>query len=173
MYRLVVLVCFAAFVLFTVQGLRNRPGPRWLAIAGLPALAATIMSDWWRISAGCYSAGSVKLLFVWAAIVSLMFLHQAVQPRPRSLDGISPASKGFSWALACRGIFQVLVFLPIAWSILNEFRDNRHVDNTTAAQAAIIAIQNSLGWATFVLFLLGAAVGFYGRIIRLRSATRV
>jgi hypothetical protein len=52
MYRLVVLVCFVAFTVFVVQGFWNRPGLRWLAIAGVPALAAAIMSDWWRISAG-------------------------------------------------------------------------------------------------------------------------
>jgi len=172
MYRLVVLVCIAAFTVFMVQGLRNRPGPRWLAIAGVPALAAAIMSDWWQISAGCYSTGGVAFLFLWAGIVSLMFLHQAVQPRATAHDEQSSLGRSWSALLACRGIFRTLAFLPIAWSVLNEFRDIRRGDSGTFAQTAIVAIQHSIAWTTFGLFLLGAALGFYLLIVRLGSTAK-
>ena len=173
MYRLVLLVCLAAFTVFMVQGLRNRPGPRWLAIAGVPALAAAIMSDWWQMSADCYSAGSVKLLFLWAGIVSLMFLHHSVQPRATGHDEQGSVRRSWSALLACRGIFRVLAFLPIAWSVLNVFRDVRHGDNATFVPTAIVAIQHCIAWTTSGLFLLGASLVFYLLVVRLRSATRV
>jgi hypothetical protein len=171
MYRLVVLVCFAALTVVLVQGFRNRPGPRWLAIAGVPALAAAIMSDWWRISAGCYSSGGVTLLFIWAGIVNLMFLHHAVQPRT-ALSELS-GGRARRWpALVWHSIFQALVFLPIAWSILNGFRDWRHGDGTTFAQAVIIAIQHCIAWAMIFLFFLAIGICFYWFVSRLRGATR-
>jgi hypothetical protein len=85
MYRLAAFVSFGAFVVLAYQGIRNRSGPRWLAIAGVPALALWIDSDWWRISAGCYSSRSATVLFAWAATVSLMFfttLSNAPYGRP-------------------------------------------------------------------------------------------
>lgn len=172
MYRLVLLVCIAAFTVFVVQGLRNRPGPRWLAIAGVPALAAAIMSDWWRISAGCYSTGGVAFVFLWAGIVSLMFFHHAVQPRATSPDELNSRLCSRSLALASRGIFRTLACLPIAWSILNGFRDVRRGDSGTFAQTAIVAIQHIIVWATVFLSLMAIAISFYWFVSRLRGATR-
>src|SRR5712691_11115297 len=38
MYRLIALVWLGAYVVFTIRGLRNRSGPRWLGVAGVLAL---------------------------------------------------------------------------------------------------------------------------------------
>ena len=67
MPKLVTLVWLGAYIVFIVHGLRNRSGPRWLAIAGVLALFLSIESHWWRIS-NCSSSGSVAILFLCAGI---------------------------------------------------------------------------------------------------------
>ena len=174
MPKLVALVWLGAYVVFTVQGLRNRSGPRWLAIAGVPALFLSIESHWWRTS-NCSSSGSVAILFLWAGIVSLMFLHHAVQPQttflvgrsPEPLSGSHPASP---IRLAWRGVLPALAFMPIAWSALKAFRDFGWEPNL--AQEAIATVQDCISWATFALFLLAAALLLTLLINRLRSSMR-
>lgn len=78
-------VAVAAMAMVTIQGLRNRPGPRWLAVAGVPSLLLLLLEDWWRIRAGCYSVPSVAVLMAWLLSSELMLLHHAVQPRPNPL----------------------------------------------------------------------------------------
>jgi len=167
MCRLAAWSFLAAFVVFTVQGLRNRPGPRWLAIAGVPALGALIMSERWRISAGCYTTAGLGLSSLWAAVVSLMFLHHAFQRRTNPIE--QPKNVvGFS-ALAGRAILQALVLMPIAWSILDQFRYRRK-DQT--GPAAIIVAQDCLSWATACLAVLGVAVGFSWLVARVGRTPR-
>ena len=105
--RLGIFVCLGAFVLFAVQGLRNRSGPRWLAIAGLPGLLFAILSDWWRISAGCYDAVSLTLSSFWVVATGAMFFHHAAQPsrRSRLIDPAASKGKGLL-AAAHRAAFQ-------------------------------------------------------------------
>jgi hypothetical protein len=176
MPELVRLVSLGAYVAFTIRGLCNRSGPRWLAIAGVLALFLSIKSDWWRISAGCYSSGSMATFFLWAGIVSLMFLHHAVQPQttflvgriPGSLSGSHPASL---LRLAWRRVLPALAFMPIAWSALNTFRGFGWQPNL--AEEAIAAAQHCISWATFALSLIAAALLLSLLIIRLRSSMRM
>ena len=79
------LLCLAGFVVFTIQGLRNRPGPRWLAIPCVPALALVILGESRRLArevrSGCSSKAGLIWFFIWLSVVMIMFLHHAVQPR--------------------------------------------------------------------------------------------
>ena len=85
--KLLFLVWFVAYAVFVRQGLRNRSGPRWLAIAGVLALVFSIKSQSLRISGACGSTAETVKVFLWAGIVSLMFLHHGFRPRTRFLDG--------------------------------------------------------------------------------------
>ncbi len=174
MPKLVLLVWLGAYFVFAVQGLRNRSGPRWLAIAGVLALFLPIATDWWRISAGCYGTAGVAVRFLVAGIVSLMFLHHAVQPRTKFLVGRRSGSFGGSHPaiplrLACRGVLPALVFMPIAWSALKLLWIFGQPNLT---QEAIVAAQRCISWATFALFLIAAALLVALLIIRLRSPMR-
>jgi hypothetical protein len=174
MPKLVTLVWLGAYAVVTVRGLRNRSGPRWLAIAGMLALFLSIESSW-RISAGCYSRGSVAIFFLWAGIVSLLFLHHAVQPQTTFLVGRGPGSLSGSHPanllrLAWRGVLPALAFMPITWSALNTFR--RFGSESNLAQEAIATVQRCISWATFVLFLVAAALLLTLLIIHLRSSMR-
>ena len=83
------------------------------------------------------------------------------------------AQKNWSAGLACRCIFRILVFLPIAWSVLNGFRGFRRGHDATFAQTAIVSVQHCLAGATLVLFLVGASLGVYVLVIRARRAAGV
>ncbi len=174
MPKLVKLVWLGAYVVFTVRGLRKRSGPRWLAIAGVLALFLSIQSDW-RISAGCYSSRSVAIFFLWAGIVSFMFLHHAVQPQTtflvgRGLGSFSGSHPANLLRLAWRGVLPALAFMPITWSALNTFRGLGWEPNL--AQEAIATVQNCISWATFALFLIAAALLLTLLLIQLRSSMR-
>jgi len=173
MPKLVSLVMLGAYFVFIVQGLRNRSGPRWLAIAGVLALFLPIATDW-RISAGCYSTAGVAVRFLVAGVVGLMFLHHAFQPRTKFLVGHRSGSFGgshpaISLRLACRGVLPVLVFMPIAWSALKLLWIFGQPNLT---QEAIVTAQRCISWATFALFLIAAALLLALLIIRLRSSLR-
>src|SRR5690242_15505620 len=45
-HDLMVLVCFGAFLIFIVQGFRNRAGPRWLAFVGVLAIIQIVEDEW-------------------------------------------------------------------------------------------------------------------------------
>ena len=78
--KLATLVWLGAYVVFTVQGLRNRSGPRWLAIACVPALVLTLVKESERARSFCYTGTPIGL-FIWFSAVMIMFLHHAFQPR--------------------------------------------------------------------------------------------
>jgi len=172
MYKLTAIVCLVAYVVFIIQGLRNRSGRRWLAAAGVLALILWIQSDWWRVSAGCYSSRSLASLFVWAGVVILMFVHHVIQ-RPHEV--YSPGSLSSSalllappLALTYKCIWPALTFMPIAWSILNAFRPfNREPDFT---ERAIIAIQRCISWGTLGLALISLALCFALFVISARRS---
>jgi hypothetical protein len=81
MPKLVALVCLGAYVVFTVQGLRNRSGPRWLAIAGVPALVLALVEQSERVRSGCYTKAGLVWFLILLSAAMIMFLHHAVQPR--------------------------------------------------------------------------------------------
>ena len=82
MPKMATLVWFGAYVVFTVQGLRNRSGPRWLAIAGGAAVVlSSLVEESRHIRSGCYTNDGLVLLLIWFGSAFIMFLHHAVQPR--------------------------------------------------------------------------------------------
>ncbi len=154
MANLLGLLCFGALFFFVVQGLRNRPGPRWFAIIGVPALALQVASDWWRIKAGCYSTPNLVGLFTWVGAAELMFLHHAVQTRTPLQD------RRLRTAL-CRSVIPAFLWTPVAWSLVNWFGAL-----TPGHKPPLIGIvQHYISWTAVILFPLAAAVG-------LRVATR-
>jgi hypothetical protein len=168
MYKLMVLIWFAAYVVFIIQGLRNRSGPRWLAIAGALALPLWVQSDWWRVSAGCVSDRSVAILLLWAGMTILMFVHHIVQ-RPSGGVVEQRASQGRLSVLAS-AILRVLVFLPIGWCALNAIRP--YDREPTLVERIVDSLQRCLSWATVALFFLAAALALAGMVVRYRAANR-
>ncbi len=83
MHSLQVLISFAAILLFGVQGMRNRTGPRWLAIAGLLAFIPVVEDTWWTASARCDGNPHPIALLIWYGCLALMLLHHALQPADR------------------------------------------------------------------------------------------
>lgn len=154
MERLTVLVGFGAFLLFTARGLRNRPGPRWMAIVGVLTVLVAVASDWWRVAAGCYSTASLMCSFTAFSAVAIMFLHHALQPRPE--DHIRLQNRRFR-SLAYRGILPASMSIPVAWAGLNVFKA---LDHPQLEHTVVDALQRSLSWAEVVLFPFAAAVGF-------------
>lgn len=173
MYKLIVLVCFGAYVVFLVQGLRSRSGPRWLAVAGALALLLWIESDWWRVSAGCVSNRSIAILLLWAGTACLMFLHHLVQrPSGDFIDTREPPPTVLQGRLSRinRAVVPVLVFLPLGWSTLNAIRPFDR--EPTLKERAIDLLQRCLSWATLALVLI--IVAFYLIVVvgRQRAALR-
>ncbi|WP_321477418.1 hypothetical protein [uncultured Paludibaculum sp.] len=118
--KLAVLVGSAAFLIFLVQGLRNRTGPRYLAMAGLSAVPLAVLGDWWRIGAGCYSTGGMVCAFTWLGSVSLMFLHHATQPCSQASAECEQRSR---FGRLCYDVlFPAFVLMPLIWAVLNQFR---------------------------------------------------
>jgi hypothetical protein len=159
MAKLVAVVWSAAYVMFTVWGMRNRSGPRWFAVAGVLALGLWIQSDWWRIAAGCYSNRSLTSLFLWAGVVNLMFLHHLAQRHSEDSVAAHPLSptgpeEGRPLKAANLVALRALVFTPIAWSGLNALRTFRR--EPTLTERAIVMAQHCLSWAALVLFLCAA-----------------
>jgi len=92
MPKLPTLVWLGAYVLFSVQGLRNRSGPRWLAIAGLLAgVLSSLVEVSKHIRFGCYTKDGLVLSLMWFGFAMIMFLHHAVRPRKRGAaqDGLT------------------------------------------------------------------------------------
>jgi hypothetical protein len=156
MERLVLFLCFGTFLVLTAQGLRNRSGPRWLAIVGVLALVLGVASDWWRIAGGCYSTASLICSFTWFGAVAVMFLHHAIQPRAESQARLKD---GRLRTLVYRGVLPAFVSMPVAWSILNQFTALTYAGhNPQFALTAIRTVQRYIGWAEIVLFPFAAAV---------------
>jgi len=159
MERAALWICFAAFLLFTIRGLRNRPGPRWFAIVGFVALVEGIVDDWWRIAGGCYSRTSLICSFTWFSALGLMFLHHSIQ-RKHSSDPVSRRA-GF-WGKVQGGILPVFVSLPVACTALDQVRFRAyHRNHPTIAYTALTNATRWLGWTEIVLLPVVAALGLY------------
>ena len=148
MANLLGVLCFGAFLFFVVQGLRNRPGPRWFAIIGVFALVLQTASDRWRIKAGCYSTPSVVGLFTWVGAVELMFLHHAVQTRTRLQDRHLRTA-------VYRSVVPAFLWTPVAWSLVDSLRALPPDHDPPM----IGTVQHYISWAALILFPLAAAVG--------------
>jgi hypothetical protein len=168
MYKLIALVFFGAFVVFILQGLRNRSGPRWLGVAGTLALSLWIESYWWRVSEGCVSNRSIAILLLWAGIAVLMFLHHVIQrPSGERVErrGSLPRRSEIN-----RVVVRILVFMPIVWCVLNAIRPFDR--EPTLKERAIDLVQRCFSWATLVLFLVATALTMVATVARLRASMR-
>jgi len=76
--RLSAFVWFGSFLVLLVQGLRNRPVPRWLAIVCLIALVPSVNHELWRVQR-CYTTLNAVAFWIWISAVAVMCLHQVVQ----------------------------------------------------------------------------------------------
>jgi hypothetical protein len=154
MAKLLAVLCFGVYLFFVVQGSRNRPGPRWFAIIGVPAFVLLIASDWWRISAGCYSTPNLVGLFTWVGAAELMLLHHAVRPRTQLQD------RSLRTAIY-RNVVPAFLWTPVAWSLVNWLR----VLTPDRDPPLIGAVEHCISWGALILFPLAVAVG-------LRAATK-
>ncbi len=159
MAKLIALVWIVAYVIFVVRGLRNRSGPRWFAVAGVFALSLWIQSDWWRIAAGCYSDRYLAILFLWAGIVNVMFVHHVIQrPHGNPLSGhpLSPTRSETAPQIraANAAVIRGLVFAPVAWSALNALRTFDR--EPSLMQRAIAMLQHGVSWTALVLLVCAA-----------------
>jgi hypothetical protein len=80
--RIASLWFFAALVVVSVQGLRNRAAPRWLAAGALPALAVAEHERYRFLN--CYGRVDKALFAGYTALIVVMFLHHVVQRPPVS-----------------------------------------------------------------------------------------
>lgn len=145
MAKLLGVLCFGAFLFFLVQGLRNRPGPRWFAIVGVPAFVLQI--DWWRVNARCYGTPGLVGLFTWLGAVELMLLHHAVQPWIQLQDRRLRTA-------VYRSVVQAFFWTPVVWSLLNWVGVS-----TRDRGGPVSTAQHYIAWAALILFPLAAAVG--------------
>jgi len=81
--KLATALLFYAFLVFLLQGIRNRPGPRWLAVVGLCSLLVLAHDRlwWWQ---SCSTPSHIAIDCLWGAAMSTMLLHHALQPRRAS-----------------------------------------------------------------------------------------
>ncbi|MCC6589868.1 MAG: hypothetical protein IT168_24450 [Bryobacterales bacterium] len=166
------LLLFSAFLVFAVSGLRNRPGPRWLAISGMFAIPMVVASDWWRISANCYSKSGLVSTCVWLSAVTGMFLHHAFQPRaPVRTDPRGPATRRQQINhFVHRSALPSFLITLLTWALLNQFRALTYDgDNPNRIHGAIIAVQQLVAWAAAALFVVAVAVGLHALISQLRT----
>jgi len=148
MPKLFDVLCFGVFLFFVVQGLRNRPGPRWFAILGVPAFVLLIAADWWRISAGCYSTPNLVGRFIWVGAAELMLLHHAVQPRTQLQD------RRLRTAIY-RSVVPAFLWTPVAWCLVNLLR----ALTPDRDPPLIGSVQHCISWGALILFPLAVAVG--------------
>jgi len=154
MANLLGILCVAAFLFFVVQGLRNRPGPRWFAIIGMPAFALQVAYDWGWIKAGCYSIPNVVGLFTCVGAVELMLLHHAVQPRIHLQDR-------HLWPAVYRRVVPAFFWTPVAWSFVNWLS----VFTLRQNWPLFDAVLRCISCVALILFPLALAVG-------IRAATK-
>jgi hypothetical protein len=170
--RLAVSAGLVAFLVFLIQGLRNRTGPRPLALAGIAAIPWAVLGDWWRIRAGCYSLGGMICAFIWLGSVGLMFLHHAVQPHRKATAEYEQLSR---FGRRCYDVlFPAFFAMTVVWAVLNQLRVMTYDGATVGAvNSAILVAQEYVKWAWFVLAPIAGGVALHWMVVRLRRIVRV
>jgi hypothetical protein len=155
MHNLMVLVSFCAFIICISQGLRNRSGPRWLAIAGVLAMILLFEDEWWQIAGQCYRQPSLTLSGVYFGSVLLMFLNHALQPRVWNQ----------TWRrhsrivrLTSQGILLGFLLLLVVWFGLIQFTLLIGHRNLVFSETLIGNVQRNIGMPAYILFLFAAAI---------------
>lgn len=158
--RLAVLVWVLAFGVLLARGLRDRPGPRWLAIAGaMLCPASTLPSEWWRSASNCYNPAVVACWSLFLLATIAMFLLHSIQPGSAKLSRPNLAFHGgFSargWryisrnALPMFGSMLLVLYVLHCLQVITYDADNPHV-----VHYVIVLAERYLGWLTLSLSLV-------------------
>jgi hypothetical protein len=156
MHSLARLVCIAAFIVFMAQGLRNRSGPRWLAMTGLISVAVVFEVEWINIIA--YGTVGTIVLCIWYASVAAMFLLHAARPWGENRERSKTNRLG---ALAYGIVISSFVLVMAAWFIILQIvllSGSFDVENETIL-TRIAACHTS--WPAYVLFFLAVIFAVY------------
>jgi hypothetical protein len=165
MHNLMSLVSFGALVVLTVQGLRNRPAHRWLAIAGVLGLILVLQDN---EQLGCYTRPRRILASVWLGSIALLFLIHVFQPRTR--DG-APSRNG--WArLACQTVIALFLFLMGAWFTFYQVATILSDKDPNLVTGLVSSAQHKISWPAHLLFLLAVAASIYECITPTGSSTQ-
>jgi hypothetical protein len=81
MAKLSITTLFISFLTVLIQGLRNRPAPRWAPILALLAIGPTINHQLWRVHA-CYSNVQTATFWISNSAIALLCIHHLLPRRP-------------------------------------------------------------------------------------------
>jgi hypothetical protein len=79
--RLSTVTLFISFLTVLIQGLRNRPAPRWAPILALLTLGPAINHQLWRVHA-CYSNVQTATFWISNSAIALLCIHHLLPRRP-------------------------------------------------------------------------------------------
>jgi hypothetical protein len=147
MHRLVLLVAFGTVGVFTVQGLRNRSGPRWLAIVGLLSLVLGVEEDWWELP--CYRTASLASLFACLGAAGVMLLHHTACPARENRIFLEVLQL---WRQPGWCVLLIFVSILVIWFIAYQAALLVPRHKVELAQTIINTIQRDIGWLEMTLF---------------------
>lgn len=162
--RLVGAILMGAFVLFVVQGFRNRSPRRWIALAGVAGLPIFISYNGWWIRAVCFGRIHLWTLGAWSLTTMAMFLHHAIV-RPSCSGGL-PSSDRFAVAptndtaldriiATFRAIsLPLVVFGLLGLAFLEQFRGLAYYQGGSVTYEVITLACRVLGYVEVVLCVL-------------------
>jgi hypothetical protein len=153
MHNLTILVSSGAFLVFMVQGLRNRSGPRWLAIAGVLSLALQF-EDEWPIGAG----GAGLMFCILYGSIAAMLLHHAV--RPWGEDRKWPKTNRFV-ALAYGGVISAFVLMMAVWFVIRHIVLLTRAYDSENATILMSIVNCGFGWPAYGLFFFAVFLTVY------------
>ena len=160
MHNLMVIISFGAFIVLTIQGLRSRSGPRWLAILGLLSLIVLIEDEWWQITK-CYSLCNN----VWLTVPVMVLLHHTFQ-RPIQPIYLNRPTRLARFASAIvLGAFASLVLI---WFVLSQFMLIVATRHPHLVEDVILRVEPPIGFTSLVLFPFATAI----TLSRLRGASQ-
>jgi|WetSurMetagenome_2_1015567.scaffolds.fasta_scaffold378047_1 hypothetical protein len=155
------LVCSGAFFVFMLQGLRNRSGPRWLAITGLISVAVFVEDEWINIKSN--GAAGLTVLCLGYGSVAAMLLHHAARPRGEKWEQSETSRPG---AFAYRVVISAFVFMMAAWFIILQIvlmtgAFNSENETLLTGIAACKTV-----WPAYALFFLAVILTVYRALAR-------
>jgi hypothetical protein len=165
MHNLMGLITFGALITFTAQGLRNRFGPRWLAIIGLLGLILVVEDAAWQ--GGCYRPASQVRSGIWFGSVALLFLHHSLQPR-RQNEAWSQGSHRVK--LACQGVLGVFVSLLGAWFAFVQLMHIIAGSKPDLAATLTSTVQRNISLPAYVLLPFVTIIAAYQIATRSKTA---
>ena len=155
MHQLMGLITFGALILFTAQGFRNQPGPRWLAISSILALILVLQGN---MQTSCYTGTTRLLSAVWVGSVVLLFAHHASQPRVRN-DLEAPNRR--SLMLASQVISGVFILVVGLWFAFFQAMEMLAHGQPRLVEAVVSDVQRRIRVPAYLLLPFAGAVAVY------------